>query len=299
MELSLQDGGVASLKGVHRDIQTRILVATAKHYGFDFDPGQLLKDYCEVQRDLLYYGVESESFQLHFPEAKPIKETKFEGIIPSLWRRYKENEGSHEKGGYFHEDLCPDCLGARLKKEVRLVRVAGATISDVSNWPLADVYEWTKGLEAALPPETHHLLEPILHDMPTRLKRIIDVGLGYLSIDRQMVTLSGGEAQRLRLATLLGSGLTGVLYILDEQTKGLHPRDTDGLIRVLQELRDLGNTVLVIEHDVEMMRAADHVIDIGPGAGVNGGQVVGEGSLEELMFSELSVTGAYLRVCRH
>ena len=186
-------------------------------------------------------------------------------------------------------------MGARLKKEVCLVQVAGATIADVSDWPLEDVYEWTKGLQAALPPEGLHLLEPILHDMPTRLKRIIDVGLGYLSINRQTVTLSGGEVQRLRLATLLGSGLTGVLYILDEPTKGLHPRDTAGLIRVLQELLDLGNTVLVIEHDVEMMRAADHIIDIVLGAGVHGGTVVGEGSLEELMFSELSVTVAYLR----
>lgn len=296
-ELSLQEGAVASLKGVHRDIQTRILVATAKHYGSDFDPGQPLKDYDEIQRDLLYYGVESEAFQRHYREGKPVKGTQFEGVIPSLWRRYKENEGSSkEKGGeYFHEELCPDCLGARLKKEVCLVQVAGATIADVSDWPLEDVYEWTKGLQAVLPPEGLHLLEPILHDMPTRLKRIIDVGLGYLSINRQTVTLSGGEAQRLRLATLLGSGLTGVLYILDEPTKGLHPRDTAGLIRVLQELRDLGNTVLVIEHDVEMMRAADHIIDIGPGAGVHGGIVVGEGSLEDLMSSELSVTGAYLR----
>lgn len=296
-ELSLNNGGVASLKGVHRDIQTRILVATAKHYGFDFDPDQPLKEYGEVQRDLLYYGVLSEAFQLHFPEAKPVKGTKFEGIIPSLWRRYQESEGSAQEkgGGFFYEELCPDCLGARLKKEVRCVQVAGATISDVSDWSLCEVYEWTKDLQVALPAEGLHLLEPILHDMPPRLKRIIDVGLGYLSMNRQTVTLSGGETQRLRLATLLGSGLTGVLYILDEPTKGLHPRDTAGLIRVLQELRDLGNTVLVIEHDVEMMRAADHIIDIGPGAGINGGTVVGEGSLEDLMDSEHSVTGAYLR----
>jgi len=295
-ELSLEDGGVSFLKGVHRDIQTRILLATAKHYGFDFDPCQPLKDYDEVQRDLLYYGVESEAFQLHYPEVKPVKGTKFEGVIPSLWRRYRENEGVKEKSGsYFHEELCPDCLGARLKKEVCLVRVAGATISDVSDWSLDDVYEWTKGLQSVLPPEGLHLLDTILHDLPTRLKRIIDVGLGYLSINRQMITLSGGEAQRLRLATLMGSGLTGVLYILDEPTKGLHPRDTGGLIRVLQELRDIGNTILVIEHDVDMMQAADHIIDIGPGAGVHGGSVVGEGSLEELMTNELSVTGTYLR----
>lgn len=298
-ELSLREGGVASLNGVHRDIQTRILIAAGKHYGFQFDPDLPLKDLGEVQRDLLYYGVESEAFKRHYPNVKPVQGTKFEGVIPGLWRRYKEKEGeagSQEKeGSFFHEQLCPHCLGARLKREVRLVRVADSTISDVSEWSLGDVYEWTKGLEAALPPEGLHLLEPILHEMPTRLKRIIDVGLGYLSLSRQTVTLSGGEAQRLRLASLLGSGLTGVLYILDEPTTGLHPKDTDGLIRVLQQLRDLGNTVLVIEHDVEMMRAADHIIDIGPGAGLHGGTVVGEGNIEDLMSSELSVTGAYLR----
>ncbi|OME88336.1 excinuclease ABC subunit A [Paenibacillus sp. FSL A5-0031] len=298
-ELSLRDGGVASLNGVHRDIQIRILMAAGTHYGFAFDPDQPLKDFGEVQRDLLYYGVESEAFKRHYPNVKPVQGTKFEGVIPGLWRRYKEKEGetgtSEKEGSFFHEQLCPECLGARLKKEVRLVQVAGSTISDVSEWSLSDVFKWTEELQETLPSEGHYLLEPILHDMPTRLKRIIDVGLGYLSLNRQTVSLSGGEAQRLRLASLLGSGLTGVLYILDEPTTGLHPRDTSGLIRVLQQLRDLGNTVLVIEHDVEMMRAADHIIDIGPGAGLHGGTVVGEGSLEDLMSSELSVTGAYLR----
>ncbi|SEG59799.1 excinuclease ABC subunit UvrA [Paenibacillus sp. UNC499MF] len=302
-ELSLRGGGVASLSGVHRDIQIRILVAAGKHYGFEFDPDQPLKDYGEIQRDLLYYGVESEAFKRHFPNMKPVQGTKFEGVIPSLWRRYKEKEGEsggqEKDGGFFRQQLCPECHGARLKKEVRLVRVAGASISEVSDWSLGEVYTWTEGLQAVLPAEGLHLLEPILHDMPTRLKRIIDVGLGYLSMNRQTVTLSGGEAQRLRLASLLGSGLTGVLYILDEPTTGLHPRDTAGLIRVLQELRDLGNTVLVIEHDIEMMRAADHLIDIGPGAGLYGGTVVGEGSLEDLMESERSITGAYLREESH
>jgi excinuclease ABC subunit A len=298
-ELSLSGGGVASLNGVHRDIQTRILIAAGKHYGFVFDPDQPLKEYGEEQRDLLYYGVESDAFKRHYPNVKPVQGTKFEGVIPGLWRRYKEKEaeaGAQEKeGSFFHEQGCPDCLGARLKKEVRLVQVAGSSITEVSDWSLGEVYEWTKDLQEALPREGLHLLEPLLHDMPTRLKRLMDVGLSYLSMNRQTVTLSGGEAQRMRLASLLGSGLTGVLYILDEPTTGLHPRDTVGLIRVLQQLRDLGNTVLVIEHDIEMMRAADHMIDIGPGAGLNGGNVVGEGSIEDLMASELSVTGAYLR----
>lgn len=298
-ELSLREGGVASFSGVHRDIQIRILMAAAKHYGFEWSPDLLLKDYGEVHRDLLYYGVESEAFKRHYPNVKPVQGTKFEGVIPGLWRRYKEKEADagvvqERGGGFFHEQLCPECLGARLKKEVRFVRVAGASITDVSEWSLGDVYTWTNELQERLPSKSLHLLEPILHDMPAKLRRIMDVGLGYLSLNRQTVSLSGGESQRLRLASLLGSGLTGVLYILDEPTTGLHPRDTVGLIRVLQELRDLGNTVLVIEHDVEMMRAADHIIDMGPGAGLYGGTVVGEGSLEDLLNNEASVTGAYL-----
>lgn len=301
-ELSLREGGVASLNGVHRDIQMRILVAAGKHFGFDFDPDQPLQEYGQVQRDLLYYGVDSEAFKRHYPDVKPVQGTKFEGVIPGLWRRYKEKEGeggAYEKEGFFHERTCPDCHGARLKKEVRLVRAAGASISDVADWPLGEVLAWATGLAEAMPPEGRQLLGPILHDLPGRLKRIMDVGLGYLSLNRQTVTLSGGESQRLRLASLLGSGLTGVLYILDEPTAGLHPKDTAGLIGVLRRLRDLGNTVLVIEHDVEMMRAADHVIDIGPGSGAGGGTVTGEGSLSDLMASEQSVTGAYLRAQRH
>ncbi|WP_209860540.1 excinuclease ABC subunit UvrA [Paenibacillus shirakamiensis] len=300
LDLSLSEGGVASLNGVHRDIQTRILVAAGKHFGFVLDPDLPLKEYGEIQRDLLYYGVESEAFKRHFPEVKPVSGTKFEGVIPGLWRRYKEKEAeggsaSEKEGGFFQEQLCPSCHGARLKQEVRLVRVAGITITEVAEGSLGEVLAWLNKVEATLPEAGQHLLEPVLHDMPSRLERIMDVGLGYLSMNRQTVTLSGGEAQRLRLASLLGSGLTGVLYILDEPTTGLHPKDTSGLIHVLRQLRDLGNTVLVIEHDIEMMRAADHIVDIGPGAGLHGGTVVGEGSLEDLMQSEHSVTGAYLR----
>ena len=144
-ELSLREGGVASLSGVHREIQIRILAAAGKHYGFELDPELPLKDYGEVQRDLLYYGVESESFKRHYPNVKPVQGTKFEGVLPGLWRRYKEKEGeagAQEKdGGFFHEQVCPECLGARLKKEILLVRVADATISDVSEWSLGEVYE--------------------------------------------------------------------------------------------------------------------------------------------------------------
>ncbi|OBZ09358.1 excinuclease ABC subunit UvrA [Bacillus sp. FJAT-26390] len=301
-ELSLREGCVTYLYDAYMEYFANILVAAGKHYGFVFDPDLPLKEYSEMQRDLLYYGAENEAFIRHFPDTKPPKTVgggKFEGIVTGLWRRYKEKDGEQgaieRDGDYFKQQGCTACNGKRLKKESRSVIVAGASISDVSSWSLEDVLAWSSRLHEAMPLEGLPLLKPVLTDMPLRLERIIDVGLGYLSLDRQTVSLSGGESQRLRLASLLGSGLTGVLYILDEPTTGLHPRDTSGLIRVLLQLRDLGNTVLVIEHDVEVMRAADHIIDIGPGAGYLGGTVVGEGSLEDLMASEQSVTGAYLR----
>lgn len=214
------------------------------------------------------------------------KGAEFEGIISSLWRRYKEKDGKKDQDSeLFHEECCPDCLGARLNEEIRQVTVAGKAISEVSMCSLHELLQWMNQLKKETPKAGLYLLESIKDDLMTRLKRIIDVGLGYLSIDRQMITLSGDEAQRLRLATLLGSGLTGVLYILDEPTTGLYPRDTEGLIAILKELRDLGNTVLVIEHDVEMMKAADYIIDIGQGAG----------NLQELMASKTSIKGEYFR----
>jgi excinuclease ABC subunit A len=283
--------------------QTNVLGAAARHYGFSFDPDLPLGEYSDVQRDLLYYGVESEEFSRHFPGVKPPKSVqagRFEGVITGIWRRYKEygagGEGSMTSAEFFQQATCPTCHGAKLKQSSLAVRVGGAGISEIAEWPLEGVLAWAECVRSELSAESLEMLDTILTiEMPTRLRRILDVGLGYLSLGRQSVTLSGGEAQRLRLASLLGSGLTGVLYILDEPTAGLHARDTTGLIQVLKQLRDLGNTVLVIEHDVEMMRAADHVIDMGPGAGAMGGRVVGEGSLADLMAAPESVTGAFLR----
>ncbi|MFD0672913.1 excinuclease ABC subunit UvrA [Cohnella sp. GCM10027633] len=299
---SLKEGGVTFLYDMMVEYYGNILNAAAKHYGFSFDPELPLKEYSEAQRDLLYYGVESEQFMRHYPGAKPPKTVtlgKFEGIVTGIWRRYKEKGGEAEglnSAAFFRQHTCPDCGGAKLKAEVRSVRVAGAAIQEIAEWPLEAILEWLGRVPAEVPAQSLDLVEAIVKDeIPSRLKRILNLGLGYLSLNRQSITLSGGEAQRLRLASLLGSGLTGVLYILDEPTAGLHARDTAGLIEVLKQLRDMGNTVLVIEHDIETMRAADHVIDMGPGAGSFGGQVVGEGSLEQLMQAERSVTGAYLR----
>ncbi|GAA0361456.1 excinuclease ABC subunit UvrA [Bacillus horti] len=297
---SIREGAVTLWGGMYKEYNLSILDAAAKHYGFTFDGDIPLNQFTEIQRDVLYYGVESDEFIKHFPDVqapKAVGKGKFEGVVTGIWRRYQEKGGDQGSGEaeLFHEQLCPDCQGAKLKKEIREITVLDASITEVSAWSLEQAYEWLKRLKGDLPERELGIVGPILEDLPSRVGRVIDVGLGYLSLDRQAITLSGGEAQRLRLASLLGSGLTGVLYILDEPTAGLHPRDTEGLIKVLMQLRDLGNTVLVIEHDVEVMRRADHVIDIGPGAGSFGGTVVGQGSLDELMEQEQSVTGAFLR----
>ncbi|MBB6735639.1 excinuclease ABC subunit UvrA [Cohnella zeiphila] len=297
-ERSLRDGGVTIWYGAIAQYHLSILTAAARHYGLPFDPGQPIKLYGDALRDLLYYGVESEAFARHVPGVKPPKSVssgRYEGVVTGIWRRYKEKGGESGEAALFLEETCSSCRGERLKEEIRAVTVGGASIAAVSGWSLQEAVTWLERLMARLRPEDKEQIESLLHDLTARTRRIVDVGLGYLTLNRQTVSLSGGEAQRLRLASVLGSGLTGVLYILDEPTAGLHPRDTAGLIRVLKQLRDLGNTVLVIEHDVEMMRAADHVVDMGPGAGSLGGRVVGEGTLRELMDNPDSVTGTFLR----
>jgi excinuclease ABC subunit A len=192
------------------------------------------------------------------------------------------------------KDVCPECHGARLRKESREVTVAGKTIIEISRLPLTELSEWLEHLTEVVSSEAWAITEPIIVDLDERIRRLVNVGVGYLTLERSSPTLSGGEAQRLRLASLLGSGLTGVLYVLDEPTIGLHPRDTQRLINVLCQLRDLGNTVLVIEHDPDVMRAADHIIDIGPGAGKGGGYVVATGNPEEIASCTESLTGGYL-----
>ncbi|MCG7335012.1 excinuclease ABC subunit UvrA [Sporosarcina sp. ACRSM] len=297
-ELSIMDGAITFWFETYNTYQSNILQAAAKHYGFDFDIHAPLKDYTQVQRDLLYYGAEDERFASHFPDIKPPKSVtkgKFEGVITGMWRRYKEKEGNSGEAEFFYEQTCPECEGRRLKRESLLVNVSGTSIADVSQYSLENMMKWLRQVDQKLTAENRQMVETFLHDLTIKLQRIIDVGLGYLSLDRQAVTLSGGESQRLRLASILGSGLTGVLYILDEPTTGLHPKDTQGLVKVMKQLRDLDNTVLVIEHDVAVMEEADHIIDMGPGAGRLGGRIVGEGLLHALKEQPDSVTGAYIK----
>ncbi|MGW7084586.1 excinuclease ABC subunit UvrA [Streptomyces sp. NPDC054871] len=279
-----------------------ILRAAGEHYGFTFDAETPVRELGEEQRDLLLHGVEGEQFRRHFPDAAPpatVSRGRFEGVVTNMLRRYAEridDAAYREKAEkLLVNDVCPDCDGTRLRPESRRVTVAGLTIVDAARLPLDELAGWIEGLrEYVTDSEAWQVTEPIVDDLRERVRRLVDVGVGYLTLERATPSLSAGETQRLRLSALLGSGLTGVLYVLDEPTIGLHPADTARLVGVLRRLRDLGNTVLVIEHDLDVLRAADHVVDVGPGAGRAGGHIVAEGSPDEVAATAGSVTGDYL-----
>ncbi len=219
----------------------------------------------------------------------------FEGVITNLERRYNANTYDYVKNDierYVNDVTCPKCHGARLNDEVLAVTINGVNIYEFTTMSIQKEMDFVNSLE--LTEREKMIGEQILKEIKARLKFLLDVGLDYLSLSRSAGTLSGGEAQRIRLATQIGSGLMGVLYILDEPSIGLHQRDNDRLIETLKHLRDLGNTVIVVEHDTDTMYAADYIVDIGPGAGVNGGELVGEGTVEDLIKSPRSITGKYL-----
>ncbi len=298
-QLSIEEGAVDLWKGRYAEWQISVVKAAMSYYGVPLEEGVPLQEYSTEQKAILYYGVESEEVKECFPDMKPPKtvvEGKFEGVLTGMWRRFTEKSGSStEAEEYFYSQVCPDCEGERLNEISRNVTVENMTIPMLVSHSLEEMFNWTLHLEKTLDKESYILVETFIQDMKTKLTRIIKIGLGYLTLDRQVITLSGGEAQRLKLSALLDSALTGVLYIMDEPTVGLHPKDTLGLVSVLKRLRDLGNTVLLIEHDVDVMKEADYIIDIGPGAGKQGGTVVGQGTLQELINIERSVTGKYLR----
>lgn len=298
--LTLEDGAVRYWEKQYGNYQITILYAAYKHYGIPAPVHVPVQQFNDVQKEILYHGVECDLVKKNYPDLKPPKTVtsgKFEGVLPNLWRRLSEKEGSAKQlEEYFDIVECPSCKGERLSELSRNVTVNGTRLPQLSRYSMEKLCQWVIELEAS---RTEKQLEPVkayLLDLKTKLIRVINVGLGYLTVDRQIITLSGGELQRLRLAAVLDSDLTGIIYILDEPTVGLHPKDTTGLISILQKLRDLGNTVLVIEHDVDIMEVADYIVDIGPGSGAFGGKVVATGTLEEIKSQESSVTGSYLRV---
>lgn len=298
---SILDGAVVGWNASYVKYYSSILLAAAAHYAFDVDLSLPLKDFTPAQRDLLFYGVESPLFRRHFPDVEPpttTRQGRVEGLATSLLRRYAERVQDAEYREKMDEFLviqtCPSCHGTRLRPESRAVTVNGQDIIALSRMSLIDLGNWLEALPGALGGEALRIAEPILVELNERIERLVEVGAGYLTPERSTPTLSAGEAQRLRLASLLGSGLSGVLYVFDEPTIGLHPRDTRRMIGILRRLRDLGNTVLVIEHDLEMIAAADYLIDFGPGAGKHGGQVVASGTPEEVAAQAGSLTADYL-----
>jgi excinuclease ABC subunit A len=300
-ERSILEGGVLAWDRFGIERYSQAMQNAGQRYGFPFDPGAPIKEYSQVQRDLLLYGVHSPQFRRHYPEIEPpttVGTGRFEGIITNILRRYEER--AHD--AHYRENMeklllkqvCPDCQGERLRPASCQVTVADHTIVGLSRLPLVELTAWLDDLAEVVSPEEWIITAPIVADLCQRVRRLVDVGVGYLTLERASPSLSAGEAQRLRLAALLGSGLTGVLYVLDEPTIGLHPRDTGRLIKALRQLRDLGNTVLVIEHDLEMTRAADHIVDMGPGAGERGGRVVVAGPPPVVSACPDSATGRYL-----
>lgn len=325
---SLTGGAVLAWHPSVVEYHLNTLHAAARHYGFAFDATVPVGTLGPAQRDLLLYGVDSPAFRRHVPDIEPpitVAKGRFEGVVTNLIRRHAERvadnvsaatEASADTLEKFERMLvqrpCPDCGGTRLRSEIRAVTVAGRTIVDVSRLSLEALLDWITTLDAAeavtsfvappdvdLPNANHLIVAPIIVDLQERIRRLVDVGLGYLTLDRAAPSLSAGEAQRLRLAALLGSGLTGVLYVLDEPTIGLHAVDTPRLVRMLRGLRDLDNTVLVIEHDLETITAADWIVDFGPGAGRLGGQIVAEGPPEVVAKVPASITGQYLAGVAH
>jgi excinuclease ABC subunit A len=293
--LSLSSGAI---KGWDRrnHFYYAMLQSLARHARFDIEqPWEGLDD--AVQRIVLY-GSGNEKIAFSYPGARgrnTIKEHPFEGVIPALERRYRETDSPvvrEELAKHINTRVCPECDGARLRREARHVQLAGRAIYEVSRWPLRRTLDFFGSLR--LQGARAQVAERIVREISNRLEFLVNVGLDYLSLERSAETLSGGEAQRIRLASQIGSGLTGVMYVLDEPSIGLHQRDNARLIDTLKRLRDLGNTVIVVEHDREAIRAADHIVDMGPGAGEAGGRVVAEGSLQAILSSPASLTGRYL-----
>jgi len=273
-----------------------MLQSLAGHYGFDVEqPWELLDE--KVQQ-LILSGSGQEKIAFTYLSERgrsTVKEHAFEGVIPNLERRYRETDSSvvrEELAKHLNTRVCPECGGSRLRREARHVRILDKTLFEVSGWPLRKTLDFYKNLK--LDGARGRVAERIVREIANRLEFLVNVGLDYLALERSAETLSGGEGQRIRLASQIGSGLTGVMYVLDEPSIGLHQRDNARLIETLKRLRDLGNSVIVVEHDAEAIRAADHVVDMGPGAGEAGGHIVAEGPPSEIIANPQSLTGRYL-----
>lgn len=274
----------------------QMLLSLSQHYHFDMD--KPFEDLTEDIRQLILYGSGDEIIKFTYNNDRGGKKTRkhsFEGIIPNMQRRYHDTDSSvvrEELAKYMNQQPCPDCGGARLNRAARHVYIAEETLPEISAMPIDSTADFFKNL--TLPGKRGEIAEKIIKEINQRLEFLINVGLDYLNLSRGAHTLSGGEAQRIRLASQIGAGLVGVMYVLDEPSIGLHQRDNTRLLNTLIYLRDLGNTVIVVEHDEEAILMADHVIDIGPAAGIHGGEIIAQGTPREVLANPASLTGQYL-----
>ena len=293
---SIAEGGILPIGSAKSDSwYYEVVAAAAKHYGFSLDVP--IEELGDDVINMLLYGNNGERFKVVYDRdfGKGEAMMSLEGVINRLERRYRETKSEvmrEEIEEYMSSFLCPLCKGARLKKESLSVYVGGISIAELCDKPIHEILDFLNKLK--LTPKQEIISNQVLKEIKARLGFLVNVGLDYLTLSRTAGTLSGGEAQRIRLATQIGSSLVGVLYILDEPSIGLHQRDNGKLLKALRDLTDLGNTLLVVEHDEDTMYAADHIIDIGPGAGEHGGEIVAQGTIEDIMACERSITGQYL-----
>jgi len=296
-ERTLRKGAIAPWAKSSSPYYTQTLSALGKHYKFTLDTKW--KDLPKKTQDAILYGSGDTEIRFSYDDGMRAYETKraFEGVITNLERRFKETDSEwarEEIARYFTDVPCEACKGYRLKPEALCVKIAELHIGQVSEMSVKGAAQWFTGLPQWLTPKQNEIAVRVLKEIRERLKFLVDVGLEYLTLARASGTLSGGESQRIRLASQIGSGLTGVLYVLDEPSIGLHQRDNARLLETLKRLRDLGNTVIVVEHDEDAIRTADWVLDIGPGAGIHGGHIVAQGGIDDLVAAPDSWTGKYL-----
>ncbi|HEV2300687.1 MAG TPA: excinuclease ABC subunit UvrA, partial [Stellaceae bacterium] len=298
---SLAEGAVSPWSHSSSQYYTQTLESLARHYKASMHTPW--HDLPERLKQTILFGSEGEPIKITYDDGlrKYTTERPFEGVLPNLERRFRETDSAwvrEELGRYQNAKTCEVCSGDRLKPEALAVKIARRNISEAARLSIAEAVEWFSSVAATLTPSQREIAQRILKEINERLGFLKNVGLEYLTLSRSSGTLSGGESQRIRLASQIGSGLTGVLYVLDEPSIGLHQRDNGRLLETLKRLRDLGNTVIVVEHDEEAIRTADWVVDMGPGAGVHGGHVVAEGTPEQVMANPDSITGQYLTGAR-
>ncbi|MDB4119423.1 excinuclease ABC subunit UvrA [Candidatus Pelagibacter sp.] len=294
---SIADGAIEPWAKSTTLYYAQTLASIAKHYGFSLD--DKWKKLPKKIKDVILYGSDEEEIKFNYDDGyeKYSHKKTFEGVINNLERRFLESDSEWKREAiaeYQSDSACEGCNGDRLKEEALCVKIDNHNISEVTKKSILDSAEWFKNLEKNLDKRQFKIAEHVLKEINERLNFLLNVGLDYLTLSRESGTLSGGEAQRIRLASQIGSGLTGVLYVLDEPSIGLHQKDNVKLINALKRLRDLGNTVIVVEHDTETMENADHIIDMGPEAGTNGGQITSQGTYDEIKKDKNSITGQYL-----